>query len=113
MAETKTEHTWDELHKKTVAQLRDIAEGFGEHEALKGYTTMHKEHLLPALCKALGIEAHAHHEVVGIDKGKVKAKIRDLKAQRDAAIQAKDYKQLKQIRRRIHHLKRKIRRATI
>ena len=39
---------------------------------------MHKEELLVALCTALGIQAHEHHEVVGIDKSKVKAKIRAL-----------------------------------
>ncbi len=96
------EHTYEELHKLTVAELRDIAQGI-EHEALQGYSTMHKEQLLPALCNALGIEAHVHHEVVGIDKAKVKARIRALKAQRDEALEAKD---------RVR-LKRKIRRATV
>ena len=57
-------HTYEDLHGKTVAELREIAEGI-EHEGLHGYTTMHKEELLPALCTALGIEAHEHHEVVG------------------------------------------------
>ncbi len=51
------EHTFEELHKKTVADLREIAAGI-EHDALHGHTTMHKDPLLKALCTALGIEAH-------------------------------------------------------
>lgn len=105
-------HTYEELHKMTVAELREVSQGI-EHEAVDGYSTMHKEHLLPALCQALGIEAHEHHEVVGINKAKVKAQIKALKVERNDAIEAQDHKQLKQVRRRIHRLKRKIRRATV
>lgn len=105
-------HTYDELKHMTVAQLREIASGI-EHEAVKGYTQLNKDHLLKALCEALGIEAHHHHEVVGIDKQKVKSKIRDLKKQRDAALAAKDNAQLRGILRRIHDLKRGMRRAMI
>lgn len=105
-------HTYEELHGMTVAQLREIAEGV-EHDAVHGYSTMHKEDLLPALCEALGIEAHEHHEVVGIDKDVVKAKIRALKAERATLLQAGDSKQLKLVRRRIRGLKRKIRKATV
>ena len=58
----------------TIWDLREIAKGI-DHEAVKGYTQMNKDHLLPALCKALGIEyhKHPHHEAVGIDKPKLKA----------------------------------------
>lgn len=105
-------HTYEELHKMTVAQLRDVAQEI-EHDAVSGYSTMHKEHLLPALCEALGIEAHEHHEVVGIDKAAVKAKIRELKVERDKALAAGDHKMLKRHRRRIRGLKRKIRKATV
>jgi hypothetical protein len=105
-------HTYEELHGMTVAQLREVAEGI-EHDALHGYSTMHKEELLPALCTALGIEAHEHHEVVGIDKGKVKEQIRALKAERDRLEEAGDSKQLKRVRRKIRGLKRKIKKATV
>ena len=105
-------HTYEELHGMTVAELRDVAEGV-EHDAVHGYSTMHKEALLPALCEALGIEAHEHHEVVGIEKDAVKAKIKELKVQRTALIEAKDSVQLKRIRRKIRGLKRKIRKATV
>jgi len=105
-------HTYEELRKKTIDDLREIAKGV-EHEAVKGYTQMNKDHLLPALCKALGIEAHGHHDVKGIDKVAVKAKIKQLKGERDKALEAHDHAQLKQLRRQMHRLKRRIRNATI
>jgi hypothetical protein len=105
-------HTFEELKNMKVDDLRKVAEGL-EHESLRGYTEMHKRDLLPALCEALGIAAHEHHEVVGIDKGKIKAKIRELKVQRDACLEAHDHAQLRVIRRKIHRLKREIRAATV
>ena len=66
---------------------------------------MHKEQLLPAICKALGIEAREHHEVVGVDKGKVKSEIRGLKEKRAKALEAHDSSELKKIRRELHRLK--------
>ena len=51
-----TEFKFEELSKKTVAQLREIAEGM-EHEALKDAAKMPKAQLLAAVCQALGIEA--------------------------------------------------------
>jgi hypothetical protein len=107
------DHTWEELHKMPVKKLRQIAEELGDHTELHGFLTMHKENLVPALCHVLGIEDHAHHEVVGIDKTAVKAEIRALKVERDAAIAAKDSVELKRIRRRIHRLKRQLHKATV
>lgn len=104
-------HSYEELRKMTVAQLRDIAKEL-DHEAVKGYTQLNKEHLLPALCQALGIEVHAHHDVVGLDKAGVKQRLRELKKQRDAALEAQDRAQLKALRRTMHRLKRRIRAAT-
>lgn len=105
-------YSWEELHGMTVGQLREISEGI-EHDALHGYLTMHKEELIPALCEALGIEAHAHHEIVGIDKAAIKSEIRQLKAQRDEALAAGDKVALKRARRRIHRLKGELRRHTV
>ena len=109
----ETEHTYEELHKKTVAELREIAKGL-EHEAVKGYTQMNKDHLLPAVCKALGvsISKHPHHEAKGIDKTKVKVQLKELKAERQKAIDSGDHAQLKAIRRKYHRLNRRIRAAT-
>jgi hypothetical protein len=105
-------HTYEELHGMTVAQLRDLAKET-EDDSLTGYSTMHKEELLTKLCAALGIEAHVHHEVVGVDKAAVKSEIRTLKQDRQKALQSGDKQELKRIRRRIHRLKRTLRRATV
>lgn len=105
-------HTYEELKTMTVAALREIAEGI-DHEAVHGYRTMHKEHLLPALCEALGIEAHEHHEVVGVDKSKLKARIRALKTERDAAYESGDAASAAAARREMKKLKRKLRRARV
>jgi hypothetical protein len=110
----ETEHTYEELHKKTVAELREIAKGI-EHEAVKGYTQMNKDHLLPAICTALGIDIHKHphHEALGIDKKAVKDQLKVLRAERQKAIDAGDHVQLKSICRKYHRLNRKIRAASI
>ena len=105
-------HTYHDLHEMPVAQLREIAAGM-EHDAVHGYSTMHKEPLVEALCEALGIPAHEHHEVAGIDKTPIKAEIRALKVKRDEAQEVGDRAEAKRIRRRIHRLKRKLRRATV
>jgi malic enzyme len=103
-------HTFEELKGMTVAQLRDIAKDV-QSEVLQGFMTMHKDHLLPALCKALNIEGHAQHVAKLADKSKVKAQIRDLKKQRDAAVAAHDAKKLAELRPLLHALRRKLRRA--
>jgi hypothetical protein len=101
--------TYEELHKKTVAELRDIATGLN-HEAVQGYTQMNKEHLLPAICKALGIDTHAHHHLTsGFDKAAIKARMRTLKAERGKALEAHDSARLKQLRRELHGLNHRIR----
>jgi hypothetical protein len=105
-------HTYEELHKMTVAQMREIAKGL-DHEAVRGYTTMHKHELLPALCTALGVEAHEHHEAVGINKTTLKAQMRELKVKRDGALETRDLAVLKDIRHKMKRLRRKIRRATV
>ena len=95
-----------------MAELREIASGL-DHEAVKGYTQLNKEHLLDALCAALGIDKHEHHEVVGLDKKKVKKQIKSLKKKRAEALTAHDHAQLKFLRRHIRDMKRKIKKASI
>jgi hypothetical protein len=104
-------YTFEELKHKTLAELRDIAKG-DDNEIVQGYTQMNKEHLVVALAKALGIQ-HVHHEVVGIDKSSIKARIKELKTQRETALAAHDHAQLKVVRRTIHRLKRQIHKATV
>jgi hypothetical protein len=100
-------YTYDELKEKTVGELREIAKETG-HDDLQGAMQMNKEHLLPILCRVLGVQTH-HHEVTGIDKPALKAKMRELKRQRHAALETKDHDALKSVRRQIHRLNHQIR----
>jgi DNA polymerase/3'-5' exonuclease PolX len=101
-------HTYHDLKLKTVAELRELAKDL-KHDAVQGYSQMNKEHLLPALCRALNIDMLEHHEAVGVDKGAIKAHMRQLKVERDRALEAHDHPSLKNIRRQLHALNRQIR----
>jgi hypothetical protein len=105
--------TYEELHRKTVAELREIAKGL-DHEAVHGYTQMNKDHLLPAICRALGIDTHTHHHLEsGFDKAKIKARMRELRRQRENAVQTGDVHQLHALRREWHALNHRIRAHTV
>ena len=101
-------YTYHDLKTKTVQDLRSIAKDL-QHEAVQGALQMNKEHLLPALCKALGIDAHEHHSAVGIDKPAIKAKMKALKQKKAAALEAHDRSAIRSLRRQIHGLNRQIR----
>jgi hypothetical protein len=103
--------TIEELKHKNVAELRELAKGI-EHEAVIGYTQLNKDHLIAALARALGIQ-HTHHDVVGVDKASIKARIRELKVKRTTALEAHNQAELKVLRRSIHRLKRRIHKATV
>ncbi|MCP4214111.1 MAG: hypothetical protein GY765_05615 [bacterium] len=105
-------HTYAELKKKTVNELRKIASGI-EHDAVQGYTQLNKEHLLVSLCNALGLDTFEHHKAVGINKTKIKKQIKALKKKRDDLLATKDRKELKGILDRIHSFKRKLHKATV
>ncbi len=105
-------HTFEELKHKTVVELREIAKEV-QHEAVEGASQMNKDHLLKALCTALHIEMHAHHDVVGIDKAAIKTRIHELQKKRDAILASTERKELRGVLRQIHALKRTIRRATV
>ena len=100
-------YTFKELKKKTVAELRGIAKDI-PHEAVQGYSQLNKEHLLTALCTALGIDASAHAVHVGKEKIRLKEHIRTWSKRRDEALAAKDSDKLRYARRTIHRLKRAI-----
>ena len=106
------DYTYEDLKGKTVAELREIAAGI-DHPAVQGHTQMRKADVIHAIATALDIDEHVHHEVVGIDKKAIKSKIKKLKQEREAAIEAHDSAELKKIRRQIHHLKRRIHKATV
>jgi len=104
--------TYHELKEQNITQLREIAKDL-KHEAVQGYTQLNKEHLLVALCTALGIPIHEHHDAVGIDKAAIKAKVRALKKEREAALAAGDHEKLKAVRRTIHGLNRQIKKHLV
>lgn len=101
-------HTYEELKKKTVAELRDIAKDI-QHDAVQGFTQMNKDHLLPAICKALGIEAFEHHAADSGQKAKIKARMRELKAAREKAMGTGDPAKLHALRREYHGLNHSLR----
>ena len=101
-------YTYHELKQKTVQELREIASAV-QHDAVQGHSQMNKDHLLPALCTALGVDMHEHYTVTGIDKPAIKAQMRELKRKKEAAVEARDYALLKQLRRQLHGLNRQIR----
>jgi hypothetical protein len=106
------QYTFDQLKGMTVAELREIAGGI-QHDAVKGYTQLNKEHLLTALCTALNIDTHTRHKskIAGKDKAGIKAHFKELKAARNAALEAHDHVQLKSVRRQMHECRRTLRKA--
>ena len=101
-------HTYHDLKVKTVAELRDLAKDL-KHDAVQGYSQMNKDRLLPALCRALNIDMREPHVAIGLDTAAVKAKMRELKHQRQDALDTHDHPSLKNIRRQLHALNRQIR----
>jgi len=98
---------WHELEKMKVEDLRNLAK---EQTDIEGVTGLKKEDLVDALAAKLGIEKP--HKVIeaGLGKRKIKAEIRALKQHRTAALETRDAGELRRVRRRIHGLKRKLRR---
>ena len=105
-------YTFEDLKHKKVAELREVAAELGE-DVIQGALQMNKEHLLEAICKALNIDMHVHHKVVGVNKAAIKAEIRQLKKQRDEAIAAKKKDELVKARKKIRILKKTLRRAAV
>ncbi len=98
---------WHDLEKMTVVQLREDA----HEKGMKGVHGLNKAQLLHGLAEILGIEK-PHEELsddVSHSKSDLKHQIRDLKLERAKYSEAHDHKGLKQVRRQIHGLKRKIR----
>ncbi len=102
--------TFKELKHMTLEKLREMAAGI-EHDAVKGYTQMNKEHLAKSICVALGIDTHEHHHAMISDKTAIKSQIRQLKKERDQALQAHDGEKLETTRHRIKELKKKLRKV--
>lgn len=98
------------LEKMTVTNLREEAKQYPEIKATSG---MKKEELVKLLAERMGIEIphkthkKSKHEYT-LDKTGLKKKIEALKEQRVAARAKNDRKQVGILRRRIHILKREI-----
>lgn len=106
------DQTYDKLRNKTTGELREIAKAL-EGEGIPGFANLSRDALLLAVCKATGVpEEQYRHATVG-DKKTVKQRIRALKIERDAALEAKDSAQLSRLRRKIHRLKRQLRAASL
>jgi hypothetical protein len=99
---------YHELQKMTAAKLKEKAHEFPE---LTGVSTMHKEQLIELLCQKLGIQK-PHKVAVGAEKSQIKAQIHALKRDRDAAIEAKDAKKLREVRVQLHRLRRRLHHAS-
>jgi len=99
---------WHELHKTRVVDLREMMK---EHlPDVTGITQMKKDQLIELLADALEIKRPHKKIEAGLGKRAMKARIRELKGSRAAAVAAGDKTTLHRSRREIHRLKRRLRR---
>ncbi len=99
---------YHDIQKMTAVKLRDaIAE---KDPNMTGLSAKKKDELVDIYAGILGVEKHVHGEL-SIDKTAVKRKIRELKKERDAALEARDRARLSEIRHAIHKQKHILRRA--
>lgn len=103
-------YTYQDLKKKTVNDLREIAKGI---EGIHGFTQMNKEHLLKVICDALKIDMREHHVAKVQNKADIKKQIQFLKKKRDDMNNTHDGKNLRFTLDAIHSLKRKLHKAAV
>ena len=97
---------WHDLENMTVIKLREEA----HEKGLKGVHGMNKPTLVEELAKILEIEK-PHEEMADEavhTKSELKHQIHELKVERNKLIEAHDHKGLTVVRRKIHGLKRQI-----
>ena len=107
MSAEKVETKAKPLEKMTVTDLREMAKEISEITGVHG---MKKEELIVAIKKFKGIMDEPVKKT-DASLGEIKKKIKAVKSQRLAAIEAKDKKMAKIYKRRISRLKKKSRRA--
>ena len=98
------------LEKMTVKDLREIAKDI---PGISGVHGMKKDELLVAIKEARGVKdepVKKADSATSAQKADLKAQIKSLKAQRQAALEAKDNKLATIYKRRISRLKKKTRR---
>lgn len=99
---------YHDLQKTRVTDLRTMVK---EHfPNAQGVVGLKKEAMIEMLAEKLGIEKPHKHVAAGLGKRAIKAEIRELLVKRQAALEAKDQKELKKTRRLIHRRKRRLRR---
>lgn len=99
---------YHDLQKTRVVDLREMMK---EHlPEITGTTAKKKEELIDLLAEKLGVEKPTKHVAAGLGKRAIKANIKELKLKRQAALESKDYGELKKYRRIIHRQKRRLRR---
>ncbi len=108
MSAEKIETKEKPLEKMTVTDLREMAKEIPEISGVHG---MKKEELIATIKKSKGI-ADEPVKKTDVPLVEIKKKIKTIKAQREAAIAAKDKKMATVYKRRISRLKKKSRRAT-
>ena len=99
---------YHDLQKTTVVKLREMVKGYGD---VKGFSCMNKEQLVDLVAEREGVEK-PHKVVVGINKPLIKAELKSLKQQRDAAIEGRNRAELKLVRRKMHRVRRQLHKAT-
>lgn len=110
----KKAHEEKPLEKMTAKELREIAMEIPHSTAVSG---MKKEELVAFIKEARGIKEEAparrkrHVPKLKLTKTELKSKIRELKGVRLHALEARDEKMAKAVRRRISRLKKKSRSA--
>jgi len=107
MSAEKIETKEKPLEKMTVTDLREMAKEIPEISGVHG---MKKEELIAAIKKSKGIVDEPVKKA-DVSLAEIKKKIKAIKAQREAAIAAKDKKMATVYKRRISRLKKKSRRA--
>ncbi len=95
------------LEKMTVKELRELAKDI---PGITGVHAMKKEELITEIKSAKGIKDEPVKKVSGSTR-ELKLQIKSLKAERQAALEAKDKKKATIFRRRISRLKKKTRKV--
>ncbi|MFP4445634.1 MAG: transcription termination factor Rho [Desulfosudaceae bacterium] len=95
------------IEKMTATELREVAKTIPE---ITGAHGMNKSELLDAIRTARGLPAPGKQKDINYVRD-LKAKIKELKQDRQAALDADDAAKATRLRRRISRLKKKVRRA--
>jgi hypothetical protein len=97
------------LDKMTAKELRELALGI---EGISGVHAMNKAELIAAVKQAKGIVDEKKRQT-SVDVRTIKLRIRELRREKEAMIEAREKGKVKILRRRINRMKKKTRRAAL